>query len=169
MNRPMPIRLRSLWLLAFTLLISLFQIHGRPLEAQSTQGSILGTVKDANGALLSGATVTLTNVEEGVERTTTTNAAGSYLFSDVVAAHYNVAIEAQGFEQWKIVGAPLASRQQLRVDAKLTVGSVRESIQVTGANASSIDTESASINAVYSANDAVNLPTNSRASANGTS
>ena len=162
-------QLRSHWLVATMMLIALLQITCIPSMAQSTQGSILGTVKDAKDALVPGATVTLTNEEEGVVRTTKTNAAGNYLFSDVVAAHYNVVILAPGFEEWKISGAPLAVRQQLRVDAKLTVGSVHESVQVTGANASSIDTESASISAVYSANDAVNLPTNSRASANGTS
>ncbi|MGA7155334.1 MAG: carboxypeptidase regulatory-like domain-containing protein [Acidobacteriaceae bacterium] len=161
--------LRLRWMGATIVLIALLQIGCLASLAQSTQGSILGTVTDSAGALVPGASVTLTNVEEGVVRTTKTNAAGDYLFPDVVASHYNIKIVAPGFEQWTISGAPLAVRQQLRVNAKLVVGSVQQSIQVTGANASAIDTDSASINAVYSANDAVNLPTNSRASANGTS
>jgi hypothetical protein len=162
-------RFRSRWFRLAMLLMVLLHVGCFTSFAQSTQGSILGVVKDTNGALVPGATVTLTNVDEGVVRTIKTNAAGNYLFADVVASHYNVAITAPGFEEWKISGATLAARQELRVDATLVVGSVTESIQVTGANASAIDTDSASISAVYSANDAVNLPTNSRASSNGTS
>jgi len=162
-------QVRSRWLHIAMVLIVLLQFHSFSAFAQSTQGSIFGTVEDSNGAVIPGATVTLTNVEEGVERTVKSNAAGDFLFADVVASHYNVVVAAPGFEEWKISGAALAARQQLRVDAKLVVGSVQETVQVTGANASAIDTDSASINAVYSANDAVNLPTNSRAGSNGTS
>ena len=167
LNLPYPHRshwfVTAMMLMAFLLTTSLASI------AQSTQGSILGTVKDANSALIPGATVTLTNADAGVVRTTSTNTAGNYQFSDVVAAHYNVVVAAPGFEEWKISGAQLASRQQLRVNATLAIGGVQESVQVSGDNASAIETESPSISAVYSAADAVNLPTNSRAGSNGTS
>ncbi len=137
--------------------------------AQSTQGSILGSVKDSAGAVVPGAQVTLTNSDTGVVRTTVSSAAGDYQFLDLVPAKYDVAVTANGFESWKLSGAQLASRQQLRIDAGLTVGSVQQSVQVSGDNASAIETESPSINAVYSADDAINLPTNSRAGASGTS
>ena len=153
---------------ALTLLLTftLATVAGR---AQSTQGSILGSVKDASGAVVPGATVTLTNTDEGVVRTTKSTASGDYQFLDVIADHYDIEVTAAGFEAWKITGAQLASRQQLRVDATLAVGAVQQSVQVSGDNASAIETESPSISAVYSADDAVNLPTNSRAGANGTS
>jgi len=137
--------------------------------AQSTQGSILGTVKDSSGAVIPGVTVTLTNIDEGVVRTTKSNASGNYQFLDTVPAHYNINASANGFQAWQLAGAPLAARQQLRADIVLSVGGVQQLVQVSGDNASAIETESASINAVYNADDAVNLPTNSRASANGTS
>jgi len=136
---------------------------------QSTQGSILGTVKDAKGAVIQGALVTLTNTDEGVVRTTTTSGSGDYQFLDAVAAHYDVEVAAPGFENWKINGAQLAVRQQLRIDVSLAVGGVQQTVEVSGDNASAIETDSASINAVYSAEDAINLPTNSRAGSNGTS
>ena len=137
--------------------------------AQSTQGSILGTVKDSKGAVVAGAKVTLTNLDEGVTKTTTTSNSGDFQFIDIVPDHYDVSIEAPGFEAWKVTGAQLTARQQLRLDATLGIGSVEQSVSVSGDNASAIETETPSINAVYSADDAINLPTNSRAGANGTS
>ena len=160
-------RMRSAFnALALLLMLCLTVVAGK---AQSTQGSILGSVKDASGAVVPDATVTLTNTDTGVVRTTKSASSGDYQFLDTVAAHYNVEVTATGFESWKISGAQLAVRQQLRVDATLSVGAVQQTVQVSGDNASAIETETPSINAVYSADDAVNLPTNSRAGSNGTS
>ena len=160
---------RALTTLVMTTMLLALALGSARSWAQSTQGDILGTVKDANGAVVPGATITLTNKDEGVLRTTKSNASGDYQFLDAVAAHYDITITAAGFETWKISGAQLASRQELRVDATLAVGAVQQTVQVSGDQASAIETDSPSINAVYSADDAVNLPTNSRASANGTS
>ena len=150
--------------LAFVLLIA-----APIMQAQSTQGVILGSVKDASGAVVPGATITLTNTDEGVTRTTKSAASGDYQFLDLVPARYDIEVTAPGFESWKISGAQLTARQQLRVDAALSVGAVQQTVQISGDNASAIETETPSINAVYSADDAVNLPTNSRAGSGGTS
>ena len=138
-------------------------------QAQSIQGSILGNVKDVGGAVVSGADVTLTSVEEGSVRSTSTNESGDYLFADVKAGTYTVVVTQTGFQKWVATGIVLAVRQQLRVDASLVVGSVQQEVQVSGENISTIDTDSPSINAVYSAADVANLPVNTRASASGTS
>ena len=115
--------------------------------AQSTQGSIMGTVKDTSGALVPGAPVTLTNVGEGTVRTTKSNAEGDYAFLDVKAGRYSVAIEAAGFEKWSITGAVLNTQQQLRVDASLVIGSVDQVVTVSGDAATAIDTDTPSISA----------------------
>jgi hypothetical protein len=138
-------------------------------RAQSIQGSILGTVKDVAGAVVPGAAVSLTSVEEGSIRTTTTNDSGDYLFVDVKAGPYTLEITRNGFQKWAATGVFLAARQQLRLDAALVVGSVQQEVQVSGDTISTIDTETPSINAVYSAADVSNLPVNTRASASGTS
>ena len=164
-----PILLRFQWSMAAAMLHVLLVVGGGSARAQSTQGAILGTVKDSSGAIMPGVTVTLTNIDVGVVRTTKSNSSGNYQFLDAVPAHYDVEVSASGFQSWKLSGAPLEARQQMRVDIVLVVGAVQQVVQVSGDNASAIETESASINAVYSADDAVNLPTNSRASANGTS
>ncbi len=104
----------------------------RPAHSQATQGSVAGTVKDPNGSVVANASVTLTNTDEGAQRTTRTNSVGDYQFLDVKAAQYQVDIEATGFQKFVAVGVALQVRQELRLDAKLTVGAVQQEIKVTG-------------------------------------
>src|SRR5579863_611766 len=85
--------------------------------AQATQGSVVGVVTDAAGAVVPGATVTLTNTSEGTERSVRTNGTGDYQFLDVKAGRYTVAVEAEGFARWTAAGVNLAVRQERRVDA----------------------------------------------------
>ncbi len=147
----------------------LFLPAGNTAGAQSTQGSIIGTVRDTTGAIVAGAPVTLTSVTEGTVRTTKSNAQGDYSFVDVQAAHYSVEIDEPGFQKWSITGAVLNTQQQLRIDAALVVGSVDQTVQVSADAVTAIDTDTPSISATYSSADVANLPVNTRASASGTS
>jgi hypothetical protein len=140
-----------------------------PAAAQSVQGVILGSVKDASGAVVPGAQVTLTNIDEGTVRTTTSNSAGDYQFLDVKASHYSVQVVETGFEKWATSGVELAARQQLRINVSLAVGSDQQTVNVSSDNASAIETESPKISAVYTSDDMLDLPTNFRASSSGTS
>ena len=79
--------------------------------AQSTQGSIVGTVTDSAGGVVPGALVTLTNAEEGTVRTTKSNGVGDYRFEDVKAGHYSAEVTAGNFERWR-QGGNLAKIQQ---------------------------------------------------------
>ena len=136
--------------------------------AQATQGSIVGSVKDAGGAVVPGATVTLTNALEGTLRTAKSNSVGDYRFLDVKAGDYSITVEAPGFERWNATGVALEVRQELRVDAALSVGAVQQSVQVTGESVSAIETESPTISGTFTTDDADNLPVNTRASFSGT-
>jgi hypothetical protein len=147
----------------------LFLLLPAMLHAQSTQGTILGTVHDSAGAVIPAATVTLTSLDEGTVRTTQTNSAGDYKFVDVKEGHYTVTIEASGFEKWAVDGVSLAVRQELRIDGSLAVGAVKQEVVVNGDKASAIDTESPTVSATFTADDALNLPVNTRASFAGTS
>jgi hypothetical protein len=138
--------------------------HASPGAAQSVQGAILGTVKDSKGAVISGATVTLTNELEGAVRTTTTNAGGDYQFQDTVAGTYTLTVSARGFEKWVINGTPLNARQQLRLDAKMDIGNVQQTVEVSGDNAGAIETETPAISTTFHQDDLQYLPTNYRGS-----
>src|ERR1700679_473534 len=96
--------LRFRWAVTALAVLLAFVLGAPSGWAQSQQGSILGTVKDASGAMVAGATVTLTNTDEGVVRTTKTNASGDYLFLDAIADHYDIEVAASGFQDWKLSG-----------------------------------------------------------------
>ncbi|MBB6145960.1 hypothetical protein HNQ77_003930 [Silvibacterium bohemicum] len=137
--------------------------------AQSTQGTILGTIKDASGAVVSGAAVTLTDLDAGIKRTATTSTAGNYQFLELTAGRYKVQIAASGFNEETIDNLNLGARQQLRADAALKVGAASQDVTVNAAAAGAIETETPSIAASYSAVDVQNLPANYRANQSGTS
>jgi hypothetical protein len=157
---------RALTLAGLLLVFALASLQGR---AQSTQGAIIGSVKDAAGAVVPGATVTLTNTAEGESRTTTANGIGDYRFLDVKAGHYSVEVTAPGFEKWAASGVVLTVRQELRVDVKLALGTVQQEVTVTGDSVSAIETDSPTISGEFTSDDAANLPVNTRASFGGTS
>jgi hypothetical protein len=144
-------------------------LFGVQSPAQSIQGSIIGTVQDAGGAVVPGATITLTSLDDGTVRTTVSSGSGDYTFLDAKAGSYSVDVTQTGFDKWSTTGIMLAARQQLRVDAKLTVGNVQTVVEVSSDAVSAINTDTPAISAVYSAAEAANLPVNTRASAGGTS
>ena len=157
---------RFSWLLAGILLA--LGLGSAPARAQFTQGSIVGTVKDAGGAVVPGAHVSITSVEEGTVRETTTNNVGDYRFLDVKAGHYNVNIQATGFEKWQVADVALAVRQELRVDAQLAVGAVQQQVEVSSDAVTAIQTESPTVSGAFTTEDTTNLPVNTRASFSGT-
>jgi Carboxypeptidase regulatory-like domain len=153
---------------AFALVLLFLSPAGQSL-AQSIQGSIIGTVQDKAGAVVPGASLTLRNLDEGSERTTTSSGSGDFQFLDTKAGQYSLVATVAGFEKWSTTGVSLASRQQLRVEVVLVVGSVQTEVDVSADAISAINTETPTVSAVYSAAEAANLPVNTRASANGTS
>ena len=139
------------------------------LFAQSIQGSIVGTVNDAKGDVVPGATVTLKSLDQGTTRSTLSSSVGDYEFVDATAGRYSIVVTRDGFQTWQTEGVNLAARQQLRVDARLAVGNVQEEVTVSAEAVGAINTDTPTVSAVYSSAEAANLPVNTRASATGTS
>lgn len=79
--------------------VGMLLLSAVPLHAQVDTGSITGIVKDATGAVIHGASVTLTNEGTGVELTTTAGGDGSYKFSPVRIGTYTVSATFQGFQK----------------------------------------------------------------------
>lgn len=171
MQRTTPIscRQRLRWNLIAMGVLFMFTLAIASSLAQSNQGAILGTVKDPSGAIVSAARITLLNTDEGIVRETRSNAAGDFQFLDAKAGHYTITVIAKGFETWSETNAALAFRQQLRFNVILPLGSVQQEVVVSGESASAIETETSSISAVYTREDAENLPVNNRAGSGGTS
>ncbi|MGA8618175.1 MAG: carboxypeptidase-like regulatory domain-containing protein [Candidatus Sulfotelmatobacter sp.] len=97
-----------------------------PAWGQSTStGTVSGSVTDQSGAVVAGATVTLTDSSTNAARTVATNATGRYIYVDVNPGIYNIAVSKPGFETTK------TQHQEVKVGASLTVDL---SLQVGGAN-----------------------------------
>ncbi|MGH9404290.1 MAG: carboxypeptidase regulatory-like domain-containing protein [Terriglobia bacterium] len=140
-----------------------------PLGAQSTLGTLLGTVKDTTGAVVPGARVVITNTDEGSSRSVTSDASGNYELVDVKPGYYMVRVSKPGFQTSQITGLLLAARQTLRADVALPVGQITQSVTVKGSTMGVIATDTSTVSSSFGQLQITNLPTNYRASANGNS
>jgi hypothetical protein len=106
---------------------------GSSAFAQSTaiNGTIEGTVKDEQGALLPGVTVTVTNIDTGVQRVVVTNESGLYRAPLLSLGTYRVSAELQGFKKFEQTGVSLRAGQTAVIDVALAVGVLSETITVT--------------------------------------
>jgi uncharacterized protein YfaS (alpha-2-macroglobulin family) len=75
-----------------------FLISAVPISAQSTYGTILGTVKDSSGATVPNASVKITNVDENTVREVSTDSNGDYQAPNLLPAHYKVEVGVLGFQ-----------------------------------------------------------------------
>src|SRR5437016_570277 len=117
------------------------------LSAQSTQGAFLGTVRDASGGAVGGAEVIIKSVAEGVSRAFLTDASGNYYASDFKPGSYTLEVSKSGFRKGILQDISLQSRQELREDFVLQVGSVDQQVVVSDSAAGAINTENSSISA----------------------
>src|SRR5215510_14402743 len=109
-------------------------------SAQGT-GDIVGRVTDTTGGVLPAVTVTATNEATKISRNTITSETGDYTFTLMPIGTYTVKIELQGFQTVSIK-AELATGDRARVDARMSVGTVAETVMVTG-DAPLLQTDSA--------------------------
>ena len=125
-------------------------------HAQSFQGGMRGSVKDAQG-VIPGVTVTLTNEANGVNRDTVSNQSGEYSFPALDPASYTIKAAVQGFKTFERKGIRVGTQQFITLDVTLEVGTVEESITVT-ADAPLIETSNASHGEVLDSKTIENLP-----------
>ena len=117
--------LLTLWLVAL--------VAASPAFAQGTTSRLLGVVTDQTGAVVPGATVTLTNEATGVSFTTVTTGAGTYTFEAIQVGTYTVAVELQGFKKFVARGNPINISEPTTVNVKLEPGGIEQQVEVTAA------------------------------------
>src|SRR5947209_2403036 len=122
--------------------IAFIMVAAFRLPAQSTYGTILGTVKDSSGATVTSASVRVTNVDENTVREVRTNSDGDYNAPNLLPAHYKIDITSSGFQRFNATDLSLIARQTLRVDATLQVGTTQQSVTVNDSEAGVIATDS---------------------------
>src|SRR5438876_10315350 len=99
--------------------------------AQTGTSNITGTVRDTQGAVVPGATVTAKNDATGVAGTQTTNDSGLYAFTSLPVGNYTITVEKQGFKTLQQTKNALQVGEPLTVDVALEVGAVSETVTVT--------------------------------------
>jgi len=146
-------------LLAATASVMLF--HVQPLVAQVDTGSISGTITDASGAVVKGATVKIKNEGTAAELTTTAGGEGAYVFSPVRIGSYTLTASAAGFQTTVAKGVVVNVSANVLVNMALKTGATTETVEVTSA-APVLQTQDASVGQVVDTRNVNNLPLNGR-------
>jgi hypothetical protein len=129
--------------------------------AQTGAASLTGIVSDQTGAAVPGATVTATNQSTNVDYTAVSNEAGTYTINGLPVGTYVVKSELSRFKTAATKPLQLEANQIARVDFKLELGAVEETVEVTGESAV-LQTESATVGEVISGTTLQALPLNGR-------
>lgn len=147
----------------FSLILALFSVIlgiALPVEkanAQVLYGSMVGTVTDASGASVAGASVVGTNGSTGQTREGTTDAAGRFVLTDVWPGSYSVKVSAVGFRTSLDENVTVTANNVTRVDAQLQLGSRTEQVTVS-ASATEIQTDKADVRVDITTDALINLP-----------
>lgn len=130
-------------------------------QAQIDQGAITGTVQDASGAVIPGASVTLTNTGTGLQLHTQSDESGVYTFAPVRIGNYAISVTAPGFKKTTQEHVHLNLQETLNVRIRLALGNVAQTVTVTGAPPL-LQTQQSSVGQVVSTRSINNTPLNGR-------
>jgi hypothetical protein len=147
------------WLLvcAVLLLVLLSAAH-----AQSTFGSIRGTVQDASGAVIPGALITVHSLDENFDRQVTTNGSGDFVVENLKAGRYRLTAHHDGLSDAVVGSATIEARQDLRIPMTLTVSAASTVVEVNDL-AVQINTENGTLSDSIANQQITELPLNNRA------
>jgi len=158
MNPRIHIRLFGPFCLLLCITVALLTV---PLQAQNSQGTILGHVQDSSGAVVAGAKVTATNVGTNVTHHFTTTGGGDYVFVNMIPGTYEVRVESTGFKSEVSTGLVLEVDQTLRQNFTLQIGQIRETMTVT-ADAQMVQTDNTTLGNVIDQKLVEDLPSSGR-------
>ena len=130
------------------------------VSAQTFRGTILGTVTDPNGAVVSGAKVSAKNLATGLERSTTTDDAGNYTVAELPIGPYEVRVEQSGFVPSVVSKVTVEVASERRVDVKLAVAGA--DTVVTIATDVQVETTTNTLGGTITTKAAEDLPINGR-------
>jgi hypothetical protein len=147
---------RCIWFVALFLSI----IATAPdATAQVLYGGVTGAVTDSTGANVPGATVTITHKETNLSREAVSNETGIFTFTNVQAGTYDVKVAMSGFREFVKTNVPVSVNQISRVDVKLEVGALTETVTVQSA-AELLQTDKADVHTELKSTEITALPLN---------
>ena len=130
-----------------------------PASTQTLYGSIVGTVTDAQGAAIPGATVSATNAGTAHKVEAVSDADGHYAFRNLQPGTYTLGASLQGFRELNQTGLRVSANTAVRVDLKLEVGALAETVTVVS-DTTLLQTEKADLSMELGSKEVVNLPLN---------
>jgi Carboxypeptidase regulatory-like domain/TonB dependent receptor-like, beta-barrel len=133
-----------------------------PLYGQTTTGDILGTVRDQTGAVVPGATITLTNMETNVSAEAVSDDAGNYVLARLRPGRYRLTAQVTGFKQGTVSDVVLLVDQRPRIDFALELGEMSAEQIVVEGGAILLESEKASLGQVIEEKRIKDLPLNGR-------
>jgi hypothetical protein len=148
------------WILT-VLALAAFLAPARVLLGQADQGTITGVVQDPSGAVISNASVTLINVDEGQTLKTRSDGSGVYVFSPIKIGNYKLAASAPNFETTTQTNLHLSIQQRLNVVVTLKPGATTETVTVT-AEAPLMQTQESSVGQTMDTQTIDSVPLNGR-------
>ena len=137
----------------FAALLSIEALH-----AQSTYGTVLGTVKESSGAVVPGAVVNLTNTGTNAKHSTLTDGTGGYQFVNLEVGNYTLTVEAVGFQKAEFASFDLGGRETKRLDADLQIATQATTINVESSVGAVVQTDTSSISETKGSLELTDLP-----------
>ncbi len=139
------------------LLVGSFLLTAVPGWSQAVYGTIVGTVADPSGAAVPGAKVVITDMGRDITQSTTTNESGNFTQRFLIVGRYRVRVEAGGFQAYVQENIPVSVDTELRVDVRLQVGEMSQTVEVTS-EAGILKTERSDVAATYTERTVTELP-----------
>ena len=152
----------SRWAYGAVVVCGFFLFSLSSLRAQTSTADIVGTVSDTSGALVANAKVTITNLGTNVQRTMNTGPSGDYAFTLLPLGDYSVSIEAAGFKTFSAQSLSLSAGDRARVDAKMEVGAVSQTVVVQTESIAVLQTDSSMVSGTITDTSVQDLPVNGR-------
>ena len=156
-NRPLPSPIH----MGILLITVIAACLGSMMEAQAPTAQIVGRITEKTGAAVPNAAIDVENTGTGLKRHATSSAEGDYLIPSLPVGTYTVKVVVRGFKKFSQSGIGLEGGQSTRVDVRLQIGSLTETVQVS-ASAAQVDTSSASIRTEVDTVQIQELPLNTR-------
>ncbi|HTX40158.1 MAG TPA: carboxypeptidase regulatory-like domain-containing protein [Bryobacteraceae bacterium] len=140
--------------------LALLLLAAASLFGQIVSGDLTGTVFDASGAAVPGASVTARNDATGIETNTKTGLIGEYRFPNLAVGTYTITVTAPGFTKAQLKGVEVQLNKVATANAKLDVGQSTSTVEVTAA-AAAIDTTTAQVQTSFESRQLADLPNTS--------
>jgi outer membrane receptor protein involved in Fe transport len=151
--------LSTKWTRPFALLLGVLLLLGGNAFAQSSNGTITGTVTDKTGGAVANATVKIVSIDRGGEtHNTTTDGVGTYRVSSLLPGRYKVTIEASGFAPTVVNDIDVRASLEVNASAVLEVTSTSATITVEASAGQELQTQSGELSGNISTAEVVNLP-----------